>query len=464
MIKNIIDRIVVIVGRARSFSKRMLKRWQLKLLERSRENASTLSRVLCHDLGADCHCRIGRTAVLRLDNILETARTGAASEDRVKFMLVLKNNKGIFSKSRKKEQHQWDWAEMEVEVLDDGDPDSYSVVLQKPDTPDSTSGSASHRPGFVQKSVSFAAGFLRSNPETLEEPSSPESLCLVISSAAQPDASRPKVLGNENIGEIGLLMRPHDYGSWRKLVSLQQLLVKTGSLLKDLPMPRKLQLALTASASMLHLYRTNWLKHSWTSSDIFFVQSQNGSIMDDAFVAQGLHDGSRGDVDAAGLEIFNPSLFAFGIFLTELSFNRPWERLRKREVPGLDFKEFADKDHEMMVDLAVVNAIFHNARNENIPVRERPFHNEGPWYLQAAQNCFASEMNISTEKPTDSFVGAIYSKIVQPLEYAVQDQVRRRPIQEEKHTMSKSRHLAQVSLTLSLFDDKVAKNYTGPDA
>lgn len=163
---------------------------------------------------------------------------------------------------------------------------------------------------------------------------------------------------------------------------------------------QKLKLALDVAWTVLYLSHTPWLRSRWTSDDIY-VRQKSGHTMPNAFAAH-----TKGGTMMETAADSEPSIFALGIFLTELSFGAPWPyicRLFADNPPNNElFNPQWIEEAWGGID-AVIN-------NNNIAPWDRPFYREGLSYYEAARNCIRG-----------GNFDRYFTHVIQPLEFAVED-------------------------------------------
>lgn len=372
----------------------------------------------------------------------------------LKFSMVL-NNPG-----RKSRYSEWKWAEMDVKVVNPGK----SPGISTDDTSDSDLSDVP--PAIDQRVKKKIVGFAKTsiwfkvNPP-MTNPTTSLDLCQKISGMHSKTLNSVSVLGNKQIGILELCVQPlaTSYEGWSSLISVHKLL--SDDLVprpSELPTEDKLRLALKASASVLHLYQTSWLKQRWTSNDILLIQSEDGKTLADAFVTNSLDDAAHDPPEPKDTfsNVFEPTIFALGVFLIELSMNRPWEQIRRRAVRKI-MKLDIEETGSFIIDLAAIDAIIQQATDEKLLPKLRPFYKEGPFYLEAVRACLLCELDGKAELQDADFRQAVFEKIIHPLRLAVEDC---------QYTTSggvlsldslPSIHSEDIENDFNLFDDKEAR-------
>ncbi|KAF5120826.1 hypothetical protein E5D57_013162 [Metarhizium anisopliae] len=225
-------------------------------------------------------------------------------------------------------------------------------------------------------------------------------LCEFLSSIANnPSVPLPSFDLKRDGWELKLLPEPAD-----KNQDTQTSLVRFSNVLETHPSAmsteQKLKLALDVAWTVLYLSHTPWLRSRWTSDDIYVIQ-KSGHTIPNAFTAHA--NGGTMMETAAGSE---SSIFALGIFLTELSFGAPWPDICRLFVDNHPIMELFDPQHVEEawdgID-AVIN-------NNNIAPWDRPFYREGPSYYEATRNCVRG-----------GNFDRYFTNVIQPLEFAVED-------------------------------------------
>jgi hypothetical protein len=455
-IERLNERIEVLIWRSIRPSDKKLEISQLKILERIRSYSSTVSRALGAKSGFQCGCKGAHTAVLRLEDMIERSAKIEKSEpmlNELKFSMVL-NNPG-----RKSRYSDWKWAEMDVKVVNPGKSPGIS-------TDDTSDSDLSDVPpvidqrvkkkivGFAKTSLWFKVKAPMTDPTSLD-------LCQKISGMHSKALNSVSVLGNKQIGILELCVQPlaTSYEGWSSLISFHKLL--SDDLVprpSELSTEDKLRLALKASASVLHLYQTSWLKQRWTGNDILLIQSEDGKTLADAFVANNLNDAAHDPPESKDTfsNVFEPTIFALGVFLIELSMNRPWERIRRgavRKIMKLDSEE----DGSFIVDLAAIDAIIQQATDEKVPRKLRPFYKEGPFYLEAVRACLLCELDGKASLQDADFRQAVFEKVIRPLRLAVEDCQYTTSGGALSLDSLPSIHSEDIENDFNLFDDKEAR-------
>jgi hypothetical protein len=422
-IERLNERIEVLVWRSIRPSGKKLEISQLKILERIRSYSSTISRALGAKSGFQCGCRGAHTVVLKLEDMIEQSAKIEKSEpmlDELKFSMVLNNP------ACKSRYSDWKWAEMDVKVLNPGK--SHGISTDETSDSDLSDVPPALDQSVKRKIVGFAkTGLWFKGKSPMADLTTSLDLCQKISGMHSKTLNSVSVLGNKQTGILELCVQPlaTSYEAWSSLISFHGLLSASDDLVPrpaEFSTEHKLRLALKASASVLHLYQTPWLKQRWTSNDILLIQSEDGKTLADAFVTHNLHQAAHDSTSSNDTfsNVFEPTIFALGVFLIELSMNRPWERIRRgavRKITKLDNEE----DGSFIADLAAIDAIIQQATDEKVPPRLRPFYKEGPFYLEAVRACLLCELDGKASLQDTDFRQAVFEKVIRPLHLALED-------------------------------------------
>ena len=414
-IEKLNQRIEVLVWRLTRPSGNTFELSQLKMLEKIRSYTSTIYRALGAKSGFHCGCQGSHTAVLKLEDM-----TDEPVVDEVKFSMVLNNPKPRTG------QRGWKWAEMNVKVLDLGK----SYEAPKYETTDSDLSDIPPPTELVIKPKTV--GFAKTGLWFRDKSPAPDStmsldLCQKISGMHSMAPNSTSFLGNKQIGIVQLYFQPlrTSYKAWSSLISFQTFLGTSNELLlqpSELSTENKLRLALKASTSVLHLYQTPWLKQRWTSKDILLIQSVEGKTLTDVFVTHDFHDTHRESTpsDDAFSNVFEPTIFALGLFLIELSMNQTWQQIRQSAVKRI-MKIDSEQDGSFLADLAAIDAIIQQTTDERILPKLRPFYKEGPFYLEAIRACLLCELDGKATLMDADFRQAVFEKVIRPLRLALED-------------------------------------------
>jgi len=458
-IERLNERIEVLIWRSIRPSGKKLEISQLKILERIRSYSSTVSRALGAKSGFQCGCRGPHTAVLKLEDMIEQFAKTEKSEpelDELKFSMVL------YNQAHKSRYSDWKWAEMDVKVLNPGK--SHGILTDETRDSDLSDVPVARDQRVKKKIVGFAkTGLWFKGKSSMADLTTSLDLCQKISGMHSKALKSVSVFGNKQTGMLDLCVQPlaTSYEAWSRLISFHGLISTSDHLVPrsaEFSTEQRLRLALKASASVLHLYQTPWLKQRWTSNDILLIQSGDGTTLGDAFVTHNIPEAPHNSPSSNDTfsNIFEPTIFALGVFLIELSMNRPWERIR-RGVVRKTMKLDSEEDGSFIADLAAIDAIIQQATNEKTSPRLRPFYNEGPFYLEAVRACLLCELDGKASLQNVDFRQAVFEKVIRPLQLALEDC---------QYTTSggiisldslPSFHSEEIENNFNLFDDKDAR-------
>ncbi|KAJ5466014.1 Subtilisin-like protein [Penicillium desertorum] len=194
--------------------------------------------------------------------------------------------------------------------------------------------------------------------------------------------------------------------------SLRDSLLSSGA---ALPTQKKLLLAENTALSILYLWGTHWLKHQWTSDDVYLicVEDKHGSGSWDVKpmpLFKRSTDSQDADLSTVSSGIARPTIVQLGKYLIELSCGAPWSLLEN--LTGYSGRS-------VQADTLTL------AYNGKIAPGDQPFAEEGSSYCEAVSNCFRfgrDDLSTCNEDELRSFV---YTNIVRPLKFARQDFRRR---------------------------------------
>ena len=160
-----------------------------------------------------------------------------------------------------------------------------------------------------------------------------DDLCAIIKSPTQPPRpSRRRVgsISDENGHNYELFSRP-EAPLTKPSMTLSEVYSKQSVLSKR----NRVQLALMLAWGVLQISPTSWLKGKWTKDNIFLVIDDSGKPL--PYVSHRFETSRRklvrsstlspAAVDQVGEWVSNTSLFALGVFLLEMCFNKPIEDL-----------------------------------------------------------------------------------------------------------------------------------------
>jgi hypothetical protein len=391
------------------------RRSGLKNLESVRNYAIATSRILGERAGFLCKCNTSHTAVFRMEDRMEQLSKCDNAADvlkQISFRLVFRNTGRCVVC---KECRHWQWAVMNAKLI-------CTESFKAPHVDE-------ERGSKRQKKVTFRVSHLwKSQPPNSSE-SSPKplvDLCLFISTLQESTIPTSPTSADLSTDDWELKILPFSpASSWSSLVSFHDLLLTSRA--AGFPTEQRLRLALSVASSVLYLHGTDWLKAHWTSRDILFIQRHDGDVVYEPFVGQVFELRANKTASRAHLrwpQIMEPSIFALGLFLIELAYGQSWECLRQAVLPDNVIWE----NERLLVDLAAANAILAQANDEKALPQHRPFHREGPCYLEAVRNCISGDFGQSvTSLADDIFRDAVYQNIVCNLQDALDDLMKDTP-------------------------------------
>ena len=182
---------------------------------------------------------------------------------------------------------------------------------------------------------------------------------------------------------------------------------------------QRLVIAVTLAHAVLQLHKSPWLSETWSKSDIFFfshgVDAYKRPIADRPYVSrsfasnrdgpQKISTGLKTD-DVFNSQIVNKSLFALGIVLIELCFNKPLEDLcAKVRDPDLTPLEAPLDTADIY---GVATSLIDDVYNE-----------QGTQYGHVVQRCLKCEFGIQSSRKQldfDAFRVLVYEGVLAPLE------------------------------------------------
>jgi hypothetical protein len=394
-----------------------------------------------------------------MEDLVEEASEIARSDNiwsAIKLSLVISNNHDISRKESNK--HNWRWAEIDASVKTPGRIDNNS---------DEDSSDTESIPGPRPKShdidlkgkkkgVRFAPSFWPVQKLSTVTNSPSIDLCLRISNMLPATPGFIGAVGSSKTGVIDIHIHQQNpkYNSWSSPVSFKQLVSRPRPEHVVIPTASKLRLVLKAATSLLHLYQTPWLRKRWTTRDIHLIQGEHTNNFDEIFVLRNVQE--IREVYSQFDGVFEPSVFGLGIFMIELSFDESWEQICRHKWKKISGRDLG-YDQTFAADLAVIDGILQRAIDERINPEDRPFYNEGPYYLEAVHACLASNLGDGENSlKSEVFRRAVHKEIIRPLQFALQD-AQKSPEKANSWLANVSIPSVKTAIDFSLFDDKVAR-------
>jgi hypothetical protein len=323
-----------------------------------------------------------------------------------------------------REKELWHWAQTKARVLDrqiealaDSTGPKVKFITAEP------TKSGQKRVGFATTNFKSVLKLLTPNPDQLQRYSLSCDQLIIDLCLEHPDN-----------GEMWLAFQSyHDFISGQRRVFL--------------PLEARLRLAAKAASSVLYLHHTVWLDPNWTtlSHYILLARRKDGTVeFEPCFQQKGgelefefarrpskrfeptlfvQHNMNSSQSLGSELEIpftnsFDPTLFALGIFLIELSHNQTWSELRTRTLAS--HESLSDMNPHAM-DLAAIEEILQPASNRKTQPEQRPFQREGPFYLEAVRGCFSGRPDLPNSSSYNrKFREMAYENVVWNLQCALQ--------------------------------------------
>lgn len=182
---------------------------------------------------------------------------------------------------------------------------------------------------------------------------------------------------------------------------------------------QRLSIAVTLAHTVLQLHQSPWLSETWSKSDIFFyfqgadafkrpiadLPYVSRSFASDRDEPQEIVKGAKTD-DFVSRQIVNKSLFALGIVLIELCFNKPLEdKYAEAKDPELT-------SSEALPDTADIYGMATSLIDE-------VYSEQGTQYGYVVQRCLKCEFGIQSsgkQLDSDTFRALVYEGVLAPLE------------------------------------------------
>ena len=167
-----------------------------------------------------------------------------------------------------------------------------------------------------------------------------ENMCQAIASA--PKLKTPDCLGYIHDGSTRFLVYPlsrcdEAEGAWTT-ISLNQILCKTISSAPRLTPADKVQLSAIVASAVVRLHPSPWLKPALSSKEILFYPHNSQRLHQRACVSKKLPESELSEDVAQCFKIGlirNPTLFALGILLIEISMGAPLDQWRTADDMAL---------------------------------------------------------------------------------------------------------------------------------
>jgi hypothetical protein len=180
---------------------------------------------------------------------------------------------------------------------------------------------------------------------------------------------------------------------------------------------QRLGIAVTLASTVLQLYKSPWFDEIWSKNDVYFLfngldEYRRPSISNPyvlrSFASPTAKRTPKQPINATANQslschIINKTLFALGIMLIELCFNRPFEDLR------------SDEDLQQLGGRPSIVDDYQTA----ISVVDDVFEEGGDRYGSVVQRCLKCEFPVQDRKKKlelDTFRGLFYEGVLVPLE------------------------------------------------
>lgn len=184
---------------------------------------------------------------------------------------------------------------------------------------------------------------------------------------------------------------------------------------------QRLRIAVTLAHGVLQLHKSPWLNEAWSKSDIFFFSrgcdAQRRPIIEQPYVSRSFWPASEKakEIESKGLnrndifssQIINKSLFALGIVLIELCFNKTFEDLCAEARSGPNSAS-ASTPPDTAEIYAVATSLIEDVYEE-----------QGMQYGYVVQRCLKCEFGVQDSKKQldfDAFRALVYEGVLAPLE------------------------------------------------
>ncbi|KAI9928629.1 hypothetical protein MW887_001844 [Aspergillus wentii] len=409
------------VERAKQTSKSKLQKDQLRRLDKCHRQAFVLSRVFGSQQGFDCSCRDKHLVLLRLENTLPRNVDTLCFSQTPVFKVILHNPSMPRGATRLlgRNRRFWQWAELDTWMKDKK---QLRLTPFQGDSSDSEDSFDLPKTSTIRDKITRFQETILWPLSTPPPPGIKSSLNLCIAALEVQYAQDGIIgmLGTKDTGSLQVRVQKPKVEScpWTSVLSLRNIIEDPAISLTAFPTESRLRLALTMATSVLHLYETSWIHRSWTGNDIHFIRSQNGLVLTEAFVSQSSFSPDGGIFPGEiAPSILEPTIFALGKLLTELSLDHTWDDIRQYYTR----KSMPECNSILILDMAVVNSILDNASNENLPIADRPFHAEGSYYLEAVRTCLTCDLGEKFFLDKDGMRQIIYQRIICPLQFAMED-------------------------------------------
>ena len=182
---------------------------------------------------------------------------------------------------------------------------------------------------------------------------------------------------------------------------------------------QRLSIAVTLAHAVLQFHQSPWMNEAWGKKDIFFfwhgVDTLKRSIIDHPYVSRSFTTHTNPNmepvspthtVDMASALIVNKSLFALGIVLIELCFNKSFEELyaESRDTPTAPSEERLDSFEVYRVANSLTEAVYSE---------------QGTQYGYVVQRCLRCEFGVQDSRKQleiEAFRTLVYEGVLAPLE------------------------------------------------
>ncbi|KAM0715188.1 hypothetical protein Q7P37_009653 [Cladosporium fusiforme] len=191
------------------------------------------------------------------------------------------------------------------------------------------------------------------------------------------------------------------------VLSLREVL-DGGMQTQPLSIAKRRELAAELAAGMMRLYDTPWLAKQWGHQEIVFFRKGGAVLTDHPFISTGLQPSQPAQILPQDLPkyfdscpaIQNETLFALGILLIELCFNKPFEGLISADDLNADGTRHAASEYCAALRLA------------------KKMGEEASWrYVDAVRHCIQCPFTLGVANlENDVFREAVYEKVIAVLE------------------------------------------------
>jgi hypothetical protein len=288
----------------------------------------------------------------------------------------------------------WTWEEADVHITR-AEP---GVTVAEPSA---TSGKSVRFASSAKSAVKAALGPIP-NLQPIQD------LCTAISTLQAPQRDVCfDLLANEyakqkyGIRIYPLKYAPVDPDAW-SILSLRSVLDDSKFTRHD-----RLRLAVTLASSVLQLRETPWLEENWSKDDILFIKRSDQTMYDQPFVSSGFNRSTLPAATASASSfmnriIRNQTLYALGLALIELWYNKPLTDLHRPEDGP---PETGDPRIDLMTEWNIADRLV-----------DELYTDAGAKYSDAVRRCIRCDFDRRASSLEDvAFQKAVYHGVVSQL-------------------------------------------------